>query len=118
MHNSALLVTKENKIRIRHLGILRQKVRLWVELSQFGQNHRVTVAPSNVPWFVTFPKVLGHTEHVFERLEAGFEMQILTVLVKTVQGRLMPVVEILQESEVEQLCCWPMGYGIFNDNRT
>lgn len=91
-------------------------MRLRVELSQLRQDHGVAIAPTDVPGFMPRAKVFRHSKHVLQCLEVRFEMQKLTILMEAVQRRRMFVVEVLEEGKVEQPGCWPVGYGILDDD--
>lgn len=114
VHYRALFVTQEHKIRIRHLGVLRQEVRFRVELPQFRQDHWITVTPSHVPRLVPGTEIFRHAKHVFQGLKVRFEMQKLAIFMEAVERWWMFVVEILEEGEIEQPGCRPMRYSIFD----
>lgn len=116
MHHCTLLVAEKHKIRIGHFSILREEVRLRVQLSELRQYQGIAIAPSDVPRLMASAEIFRHAEYVLQGLKIGLEMQKLTVLVEGIERGGMFVVQVLQEGKIKQLCGRPMRYGILYDN--
>lgn len=86
MHNSAFVVAHEYVVGVGYFGIVGQKMRSRIQMTQLSQYIRLAIAEAHVPRrFAGGDLRLRHAKEVAQRIKRRLEWQKLAVILEVLQ---------------------------------